>query len=76
MTITTAGGLIRYRTGDVVAITGRVNATPTLRSLRRTATSDLCVEKFTDAFAATALAAACRRVPPRRRVSGVRPAHR
>ena len=60
--VTTAGGLTRYRTGDIVEVTGRLHATPTLRFLGRTATSDLVGEKLTDAFAAAALAAACRRV--------------
>lgn len=45
--ITTAGGLYRYRTGDRVRITGRIEATPTLAFLGRdSATSDLCGEKL------------------------------
>lgn len=45
--VTTAGGLYRYRTGDIVAVTGRVERTPTLRLLGRSEqTHDVCGEKL------------------------------
>lgn len=47
--LTTAGGLYRYRTGDLVEVTGRVAQTPTLRLLGRTdRVHDLCGEKLSE----------------------------
>jgi hypothetical protein len=66
--VTNGGGLWRYRLGDVVECTGRVEATPTLRFLGRAGNvSDLRGEKLTEAFVAEVL----RGLWP----AGERPAH-
>ncbi|HEV7406630.1 MAG TPA: GH3 auxin-responsive promoter family protein [Chthoniobacteraceae bacterium] len=54
--VTTAGGLWRYRLGDLVEVDGWVAATPSLRFLGRGAgVSDLCGEKLSESFVTTAL---------------------
>ncbi len=66
--VTTAGGLWRYRLGDLVEVDGFVEATPSLRFLGRGASvSDLCGEKLTESFVTTALqdAWSAVAVPPR-----------
>jgi hypothetical protein len=56
MVITTAGGLWRYRLGDLVRVAGRVGRTPCLEFLRREGSvSDICGEKLTLADAESAL---------------------
>ena len=58
--VTTAGGLWRYRLGDLVEVNGFVDATPSLRFLGRgTGTSDLCGEKLSESFVTQAIVAAC-----------------
>lgn len=53
--LTTAGGLFRYNTHDVVECTGFLNSVPLLRFLGRSnQTSDLVGEKLNDAFASGA----------------------
>jgi len=55
--MTTAGGLLRYRTGDHVMVTGFLGCTPRLRFLGRgEKTSDLCGEKLSEVFVLEALA--------------------
>ncbi len=57
--MTTAGGLWRYRLGDLVRVEGFVQRTPCLRFLGRgDATVDLVGEKLDEAFVATCLAQA------------------
>jgi hypothetical protein len=54
--ITTAGGLWRYRLGDLVRVAGRYGRTPCLEFVRREGgVSDLCGEKLTLADAEAAL---------------------
>jgi hypothetical protein len=54
--ITTAGGLWRYRLGDLVRVVGRAGRTPCLEFVRREGgVSDICGEKLTLADAETAL---------------------
>jgi hypothetical protein len=54
--LTTAGGLYRYRTGDRVRYTGRVDGVPELHFLGRCdLTSDLVGEKLDESFAAQCL---------------------
>jgi hypothetical protein len=54
--VTNGGGLWRYRLGDVVECTGRVEVTPTLRFLGRAGNvSDLCGEKLSEVFVAEVL---------------------
>jgi hypothetical protein len=54
--ITTAGGLWRYRLGDLVRVVGRVGRTPCLEFVRREGgVSDICGEKLTLADAEAAL---------------------
>ena len=58
--VTTAGGLWRYRLGDIVEVDAFVAATPSLRFLGRGAgVSDLCGEKLTEVFVTRAIAGAC-----------------
>ncbi len=58
--VTTAGGLWRYRLGDLVEVDGFVAATPSLRFLGRGASvSDLCGEKLAETFVTRALEDAC-----------------
>jgi len=58
--VTTAGGLWRYRLGDLVEVDGFVSSTPSLRFLGRgSSVSDLCGEKLTENFVTRAIAAAC-----------------
>ncbi len=58
--VTTAGGLWRYRLGDLVEVDGLVSATPSLRFIGRGGSvSDLCGEKLAETFVTRALAAAC-----------------
>ncbi|EDY20948.1 GH3 auxin-responsive promoter [Chthoniobacter flavus Ellin428] len=60
--VTTAGGLWRYRLGDLVEVDGFVGATPSLRFLgREGGISDLCGEKLAEPFVTHALEEACRR---------------
>lgn len=57
--VTTAGGLWRYRLGDLVEVDGFVAATPSLRFLGRGASvSDLCGEKLAEVFVTRAIEAA------------------
>lgn len=61
--VTTAGGLYRYRTGDCVEVTGRVEQTPTLRLLGRAGqTHDICGEKLHEQHVKAALDATFRKV--------------
>lgn len=54
--MTTSSGLYRYAIGDRVRVTGRIEATPTLRFIGRAGVhSDLCGEKLDEAFVADAL---------------------
>lgn len=56
--VTNGGGLWRYRLGDLVACTGHLGATPSLRFLGRTGnTSDLRGEKLSEPFVAECLRA-------------------
>ncbi len=58
--ITTAGGLWRYRLGDLVRVAGRVGRTPCLEFVRREGgVSDICGEKLTLSDAEAALDQAC-----------------
>lgn len=58
--VTTAGGLWRYRLGDVVEVDGFVGPTPSLRFLGRGASvSDLCGEKLAETFVTGAIEAIC-----------------
>ncbi len=58
--VSTAGGLWRYRLGDLVEADGFVAATPSLRFLGRGASvSDLCGEKLAETFVTRAIGAAC-----------------
>ena len=58
--ITTAGGLWRYRLGDLVRVVGRAGRTPCLEFVRREGgVSDMCGEKLTQADAEAALDRAC-----------------
>lgn len=58
--VTTAGGLWRYRLGDLVEVDGFVAATPSIRFIGRGASvSDLCGEKLAETFVTRAIAAAC-----------------
>ena len=55
--VTTASGLYRYDTGDVVMVVGRTESTPRLKFIGRSgAVSDLCGEKLTESFVTRALA--------------------
>lgn len=47
---TTGGGLYRYRSGDLVRVTGRLRGIPLLRFESRTQTVDLVGEKLTPGF--------------------------
>ena len=59
--VTTGGGLWRYRLGDRVQVTGRVGQTPSLRFTGRADdVSDLCGEKLSESFVATAMQEAFR----------------
>lgn len=61
--VTTAGGLYRYRLGDVVTCTGFVGQAPLLRLLgRRDKRSDLCGEKLDALAVEQALQAVCTEV--------------
>jgi hypothetical protein len=54
--VTTAGGLWRYRLGDLVQVTRFVAATPSVRFVGRSGNvSDLCGEKLSEAFATRAV---------------------
>lgn len=56
---TTASGLYRYDTGDVVTVTGHEQNAPLIRFMSRAgAFSDLCGEKLTEEFVVSALAKA------------------
>jgi hypothetical protein len=58
--VTTAGGLWRYRLGDLVEVDGFTAATPSLRFLGRgTSVTDLCGEKLAEPFVTHAIGAAC-----------------
>lgn len=58
--VTTAGGLWRYRLGDVVEVDGFVESTPSLRFLGRGGSvSDLCGEKLAESFVTQAINATC-----------------
>ena len=58
--VTTAGGLWRYRLGDLVEVDGSIAATPSLRFLGRGGSgSDLCGEKLAEPFVTRAIATAC-----------------
>ena len=49
--VTTGGGLIRYRLGDRIAVSGFLDKTPCIEFLgRQGAGSDICGEKLNDAF--------------------------
>src|SRR5581483_5792294 len=55
--LTTGGGLWRYRLGDVVRVTGRCGATPTISFLGKSGlVSDLRGEKLSEGFVADVLA--------------------
>lgn len=57
--VTTSGGLYRYRLGDLVEVTGHHGPLPVLRFVGRVdRVSDLVGEKLSEAFVASALAAA------------------
>lgn len=57
--VTTGGGLYRYRTQDVVHITGRLGATPTMRFVAKQGlVSDRCGEKLSGAHVERAVTAA------------------
>lgn len=59
--VSTAGGLWRYRLGDLVQVDGFVAGTPSLRFLGRSGSvSDLCGEKLSESFVTQALENACR----------------
>ena len=49
--MTTAGGLYRYRTEDLVCCDGRASRIPNLRFIGRKSSTDLVGEKITEAFA-------------------------
>lgn len=54
--ITTGGGLYRYRLGDTIRVTGRIDATPTIEFLgREDSVCDHCGEKLSEGFVAAAL---------------------
>jgi len=54
--VTTSGGLWRYRLGDLVKVTDFVGATPSLRFVGRAGNvSDLCGEKLSESFVASAI---------------------
>jgi hypothetical protein len=54
--VTTAGGLWRYRLGDQVRVNGFVERTPSMRFMGRKGNiSDLCGEKLSESFVATAI---------------------
>jgi hypothetical protein len=58
--VTTAGGLWRYRLGDLVKVDGFVAATPSLHFLGRgNGVSDLCGEKLAEIFVTHAIKAVC-----------------
>lgn len=58
--LTTAGGLWRYRLGDLVEVDGWVGATPSLRFLgREGGVSDLCGEKLSEHFVTRAIKEVC-----------------
>lgn len=66
--VTTAGGLWRYRLGDLVEVDGFVGAAPSLRFLgREGGVVDLCGEKLAEPFVTRVLEEACRefRLAPR-----------
>jgi GH3 auxin-responsive promoter len=61
--VTTGGGLYRYRLEDRVQVNGFVEKTPSLRFLgKEDHVSDLCGEKLSEIFVASALAEACQRL--------------
>jgi hypothetical protein len=61
--VTTGGGLYRYALGDVVAVVGRVGATPLIEFVGRGGVvSDLCGEKLAEAHVTRALDAATARL--------------
>lgn len=54
--VSTGGGLLRYRLGDRVVVSGFLERTPCIRFLgRQDLVSDICGEKLTDAFVAAVL---------------------
>jgi hypothetical protein len=54
--VTAAGGLWRYRLGDIVEVDGWLGATPSLRFLGRGASiCDLCGEKLNEVFVSAAI---------------------
>jgi hypothetical protein len=58
--VTTAGGLWRYRLGDLVEVDAFIAATPSLRFVGRgNSVSDLCGEKLSEAFVTHAIETAC-----------------
>jgi hypothetical protein len=49
--VTTGGGLVRYRLGDRIAVTGFLDKTPCIEFLgRQNVVSDICGEKLNEAF--------------------------
>ncbi|MFA6954241.1 MAG: GH3 auxin-responsive promoter family protein [Thermoanaerobaculia bacterium] len=57
--VTTSGGLYRYRLHDLVRVDGFVSNTPSIRFVgKEDRISDLCGEKLSEGFVASALAAA------------------
>ena len=58
--VTTAGGLWRYRLGDLVEVDGHAEATPSVRFIGRgSRVSDLCGEKLAEIFVMRAIRGAC-----------------
>lgn len=61
--VTTGGGLYRYRLEDTVRVNGFVEKTPSLQFLgKEDHVSDLCGEKLSETFVASALADTCTRL--------------
>ena len=58
--VTTAGGLWRYRLGDIVEVDGLIGATPSLRFIGRGGgVSDLCGEKLAEGFVTQVVRSVC-----------------
>jgi hypothetical protein len=58
--LTTGGGLYRYRLGDLIAVTGRVQQCPAVRFMGRQRVVDWCGEKLHEAHVARVLESALR----------------